>query len=144
MNKTFKPNTDMWELHTDAAHILHRIGSEDYTEIRTIMVKANDVENYEEVALADIPPYTKAEYDKKVAELIHARYDADKEMSLINNMMEAEPTEVHKAEYNAYQAYRAECKQKAKDPALYANDADATEARLAAMAKEAEEEAGEE
>ena len=40
-------------------------------------------------------------------------------MSLINNMMEAEPTEAHKAEYLAYQAYRAECKLKAKDPSLY-------------------------
>lgn len=77
------------------------------------------MDNYEEIAVSDIPPYTKTEYNAKVAELIHERYDADKEMSLINNMMEAEPTEVHKAEYLAYQAYRAECKLKAKDPELY-------------------------
>lgn len=122
MNKTFKTNINMWELHTDADHILHRIGSDDYIEIRRATVK--DPEDWEEIAVADIPPYTRAEYDKKVAELIHARYDADREMSLINNIMEAEPTEVHKAEYSAYQAYRAECKLKAKDPALYTDNKD--------------------
>lgn len=112
----------MWELRTDAAHSLHRVGSDEYTEIRRTIVK--DPDDWEEIAVADIPPYTKAEYDKKVAELIHARYDADREMSLINNMMEAEPTEAHKAEYSAYQAYRAECKLKAKDPALYTDNKD--------------------
>lgn len=116
MNKVQKTN-NLVELSTDKEHILHRIGSEDYNVIRKIMTSNPD--EWEEIAVTDIPPYTKAEYDKKVAELIHARYDADKEMSLINNIMKAEPTEVHKAEYSAYQAYRAECKLKAKDPSLY-------------------------
>ena len=116
MNKVQKTN-NLVELSTDKEHILHRIGSEDYNVIRKIMTSNPD--EWEEIAVTDIPPYTKAEYDKKVAELIHARYDADREMSLINNIMEAEPTEVHKAEYSAYQAYRAECKLKAKDPSLY-------------------------
>lgn len=121
MNKVQKTN-NLVELSTDKEHILHRIGSEDYNVIRKIMTSNPD--EWEEIAVTDIPPYTKSEYDKKVAELIHARYDADKEMSLINNMMEAEPTEVHKAEYSAYQAYRAECKLKAKDPALYTDNKD--------------------
>lgn len=116
MNKVQKTN-NLVELSTDKEHILHRIGSEDYNVIRKIMTSNPD--EWEEIAVTDIPPYTKSEYDKKVAELIHARYDADREMSLINNIMEAEPTEVHKAEYSAYQAYRAECKLKAKDPSLY-------------------------
>lgn len=109
----------MWKLDCDNEHILHRIGNEDYPIIRHTFVKADDVDNYEEIAISDIPPYTKTEYDAKVAELIHARYDVDKEMSLINNMMEAEPTEAHKTEYYEYQAYRAECKQRAKSPELY-------------------------
>ena len=117
MNKTYKENINAWEISSDASHIIHRIGDEDYPILRRAIVA--DPEEWEEVAVADIPPYTTAEYNAKVAELIHERYDADKEMSLINNMMEAEPTEAHKAEYRAYQAYRAECKQSAKDPALY-------------------------
>lgn len=117
MNKTYKENINAWEISSDASHIIHRIGDEDYPILRRAIVA--DPEEWEEVAVADIPPYTTAEYNAKVAELIHERYDADKEMSLINNMMEAEPTEAHKAEYSAYQAYRAECKLKAKDPALY-------------------------
>ena len=117
MNKTYKENINAWEIRTDASHIIHRIGGEDYPISRRAIV--TDLEEWEEVAVEDIPPYTTAEYNNKVAELIHERYDSDKEMSLINNMMEAEPTEAHKAEYRAYQAYRAECKLKAKDPSLY-------------------------
>ena len=118
MNKTYKENINAWEISTDASHIIHRIGGEDYPILRRAIV--TDPEEWEEVAVEDISPYTTAEYNAKVAELIHERYDSDKGMSLINNMMEAEPTEAHKAEYRAYQAYREECKQRAKDPALYA------------------------
>ena len=125
MNKTYKENINAWEISTDASHIIHRIGGEDYPTLRRAIV--TDPEEWEEVAVDDIPPYTTAEYNNKVAELIHERYDADKEMSLINNMMEAEPTEAHKAEYSAYQAYRAECKLKAKDPALYVKETPDTE-----------------
>lgn len=127
MEKTYKSNIGTCIISTDTEHILHRIGSDDYSEIRRAMIKINDVDNWEEISLSDIPTYTTAEYNAKVAELIHERYDSDKEMSLINNMMEAEPTETHKAEYSAYQAYRAECKQRAKDPALYAKGTPDTE-----------------
>lgn len=125
MNKTYKENINAWEISTDASHIIHRIGGEDYPILRRAIV--TDLEEWEEVAVDDIPPYTTAEYNNKVAELIHERYDSDKEMSLINNMMEAEPTEAHKAEYRAYQVYRAECKLKAKDPSLYVKAEDATQ-----------------
>ena len=117
MNKTYKENINAWEISTDASHIIHRIGGGDYPILRRAIV--TDPEEWEEVAVDDIPPYTTAEYNAKVAELIHERYDSDKEMSLINNMMEAEPTEAHNAEYRAYQTFRAECKLKAKDPSLY-------------------------
>lgn len=117
MNKTYREDLNVWILSTDDNHILHSKGNDSYNPIRKLAT-ANP-EDWEEIAVDDIPPYTIAEYNAKVAELIHERYDADKEMSLINNMMEAEPTEAHKAEYRAYQAYRAECKQRAKDPSLY-------------------------
>ena len=117
MNKTYREDLNVWIVSTDNTHILHFKGSDSYSPIKRLTT-ANP-EDWEEIEIGDIPPYTIAEYNAKVAELIHERYDADKEMSLINNMMEAEPTEAHKTEYRAYQAYRAECKLKAKDPSLY-------------------------
>ena len=132
MNKTYREDLNVWIVSTDNTHILHFKGSDSYSPIKRLTT-ANP-EDWEEIEIGDIPPYTIAEYNAKVAELIHERYDSDKEMSLINNMMEAEPTEAHKAEYSAYQAYRAECKHRAKDPALYAkgtpdtvNEPEATE-----------------
>ena len=125
MNTQYREDLKVWAISTDSEHILHHKGSDDYATIRKA-ITANP-EDWEEIAIEDIPPYTIAEYNAKVAELIHERYDADKEMSLINNMMEAEPTEAHKAEYSAYQAYRAECKLKAKDPSLYVKETPDTE-----------------
>ena len=125
MNKTYREDLNVWIVSTDNTHILHFKGSDSYSPIKRLTT-ANP-EDWEEIAIEDIPPYTIAEYNAKVAELIHERYDADKEMSLINNMMEAEPTEAHKAEYIAYQASRAECKQRAKGPALYVKETPDTE-----------------
>ena len=125
MNKTYREDLNVWIVSTDNTHILHFKGSDSYSPIKRLTT-ANP-EDWEEIEIGDIPPYTIAEYNAKVAELIHERYDSDKEMSLINNMMEAEPTEAHKAEYRAYQAYRAECKQRAKDPALYVKGTPDTE-----------------
>ena len=125
MNKTYREDLNVWIVSTDNTHILHFKGSDSYSPIKRLTT-ANP-EDWEEIEIGDIPPYTIAEYNAKVAELIHERYDADKEMSLINNMLEAEPTEAHKAEYRAYQAYRAECKQRAKDPALYVKGTPDTE-----------------
>ena len=125
MDKTYREDLNVWIVSTDNTHILHFKGSDSYSPIKRLTT-ANP-EDWEEIEIGDIPPYTIAEYNAKVAELIHERYDSDKEMSLINNMMEAEPTEAHKAEYRAYQAYRAECKQRAKDPALYVKGTPDTE-----------------
>lgn len=102
----------MWALDTDADHILHRIGLKDYTEIRHAIVK--DPEEWEELAVADIPPYTEAEYKAKVEELIRERYSASDEFALINNVMSG-ATEKRQSEYAEYQAYREECKRRAKE-----------------------------
>lgn len=103
----------MWALDADEGHILHRVGSEDYTEIRHTTVK--DPEAWEEIAVADIPPYTEAEYKAKVEELIRERYSASDEFALINNVMTGAATEKREAEYAEYQAYRSECKARAKE-----------------------------
>ena len=92
--------------------LIHKKGTEVYRSNWT-MLPGETIDMYEEVF--EKPPYTEAEYKQKVAELIHERYGADEETSLINNMLEDNPTEDHIAEYRAYQAYRAECKAKARE-----------------------------
>ncbi len=83
MNKTYKENLNMWALDTDADHILHRVGSDDYTPIRHTTAK--DPDAWEEIAVADIPPYNEAEYKER-----------------------------RQSEYAAYQAYREDCKVRAR------------------------------
>lgn len=132
MEKTYKEKFDMWQLDTDQGHILHKVGSDDYTEIRHTMVK--DPDAWEEIAVADIPPYTKDEYDKKVAELVREKYTADEEFALQRKMLNAvmspdtisEEGSANKTleEYQAYNVYVQECKQKAKDPELYVKTED--------------------
>lgn len=114
MEKTYKPSIDMWQLDTDADHILHRKGDEDFNPIRHAMVKPDDVDAWEEIAVADIPPYTEEEYKAKVKELVHKRYSLDDEIALINNIT-AGVTEKRQSEYAAYQEYREECKRMAKE-----------------------------
>ena len=129
MEKTFKENLNMWALATDENHILHRIDNVDYPTIRRTIVKAEDVDKYEEIANEDIPPYTKAEYDKKVAELVRERYGENEEFAIqrkiINAMMSPETVSEEGAsnkaleEYQAYNLYVMDCKQRAKAPELY-------------------------
>lgn len=73
---------------------------------------ADKVADFEE--LDELPHYTESEYNTKVSELIHERYSADRETSLINNMLDEEPTQEHIAEYREYQRFRAECKARAR------------------------------
>lgn len=112
MDKTYKPSINMWSLDSDADHILHKIGSDNYTPIRHTMTR--DPEAWEEVSIADIPPYTEAEYKAKVEELIREQYTVSDEFALINNVM-AGVTEKRQNEYAAYQEYREECKRRAKE-----------------------------
>ena len=82
MQKTYRLSINMWALDTDADHILHRIGSKDYSEIRHTIVK--DPEEWEEIAVADIRAAeqareAKATYKSRVISLIRQRYDNDEE-----------------------------------------------------------------
>lgn len=98
----------MWALEADAGHILHRIGSDDYTENHHAHVKPADLDKWEEIAVADIPPYTKAEYDAEVERLIAERYSHGKEIE-INREHDAKPER-----FAEYLAYVDECKARAK------------------------------
>lgn len=106
MNKAQKAN-GLWAIDTDAEHILHRIGSDDYSEIRHAMVK--DPDEWEEIAVADIPPYTKSQYDAEVERLIAERYSHGKEIE-INREHDTKPER-----FAEYLAYIEECKVRAKD-----------------------------
>lgn len=137
MDKTFKQHSNLWELSAAAGSILHRKGSEDYPRIRKAMVRPQDADSYEEVAEADIPPYTKTEYDAKVAELVRERYRADEEFAIQRKMIgvmttpsplseaaDADSAPADSAaildEFQAYNAYVEQCKARAKDAGLYA------------------------
>lgn len=105
MEKIYKESIGLWQLRTDKSHILHRIGSDDYTEKRDAHV-SNPVE-WEELALSEIPPYTKAEYDAEVERLIAERYSHGKEIE-VNREHDTKPEQ-----FAAYMAYIEECKAKA-------------------------------
>lgn len=117
--KTKQLSSGRVEIWTDTDYVIRRKGDNNPTQIRRRRINAADIDQWEEVAVADMRPYSDEQYNAKVSELIHQRYDADKETSLINNMLEDNPTEEHIAEYREYQAFRAECKLRAKDPELY-------------------------
>lgn len=132
MEKIYKSNLNMYKLDCDNDHIIHRIDNEDYPIIRHTFVKADDVDNYEEIAVSDIPPFAKEEYDKKVAELVREKYTTDEEFALQRKMLNAvmSPDTIsadgsaNKAleEYQAYNVFVQECKQRAKDASLYIKD----------------------
>ena len=107
MEKTYKPNLDMYAVDTDADHILHRIGSDDYTAIRLIMAK--DPDAWEEIALSDIPRYTKPEYDTEVERLIRQRYSVSAELAILRQR-DTKPDE-----FAAYNAFAEQCKARARE-----------------------------
>lgn len=49
MQKTYKLNLNMWALATDGNHILHKIDNVDYPVIRRTIVKAEDIDRWEEL-----------------------------------------------------------------------------------------------
>ena len=125
MEKTYKESTGLWSLDTDKDHILHRIGSDDYTEIRHIVV--SDPDNWEEITAQDYKDRLsqakeQKEYDTSVESLIRTRYSLSEEIALINNFNaiatlsddQSDKAEQYASEYGQYQAYRAACKVKAR------------------------------
>ena len=111
MNTQYREDLKVWSISTDSEHILHHKGSDDYTTIRKA-ITANP-EDWEEIAIEDIPPYTNAQYAAKVSELIHQRYSLDDEIALRANL-EDDPTEKRTNEFAEYLAFRKQCKEQAK------------------------------
>lgn len=113
----------MWELDADAEHVLHKVGSKDFTEIRHVTVKAADIDSWEELTVAEWEGRkAQAERDERYATMlaaaVHERYSVDDEIALAANInAPALAADEEKAasvaeEWAAYQAYRAECKER--------------------------------
>lgn len=105
--------------YSDSDKPIHRVGSETYGKKITLLA-SDTADTFEEVD--EIPRFTKAEYDAKVAELVRERYTADEEFALqrkrINSLLAPatlsdDNAETLASEYEAYNAYVDECKVKA-------------------------------
>lgn len=123
MEKVYKEKNGLYKLDTDEGHIIHKIGTDDYQEIRHLMTK--HPEEWEEIAVEDIPPYTQEEYKKKVEELIRMKYTASDEFAIQRKMLNtmlpqtatlADDEEVQSnpekaiEEYYEYNTYVEQCK----------------------------------
>ena len=111
MNTQYREDLNVWIVGTDNTHILHFKGSDSYSPIKRLTT-ANP-EDWEEIEIEDIPPYTNAQYAAKVSELIHSRYSLDDEIALRANL-EDDPTEKRTNEFAEYLAFRKQCKEEAK------------------------------
>lgn len=130
MQKTYKEIIYMCELTTDADHILHRKGSDDYPAIRRATVTNPD--EWEEVAVAEIPDYSAAQYSAKVSDLIRARYDVNDELAILRQR------DTKPEEFAAYNAFAESCKADAK--ILLVREKAEHEAEFAAAQKAAQSE----
>ena len=109
MKKTYNDKYNSYHLDTDGdGFILHRIGSDSYSHIHHAVVPSADIDNWEEIAIADIPSYTQADYKAKVVELIRQRYSIDDETAILRQR------DTKPEEFAAYNTYAEECKAKAR------------------------------
>lgn len=99
--------------------VLRRKGSDPHSDIRNVTVAMADLGNWEEVEASEVPPYTKAEYDAKVAEMVRERYSADEEFAIqrkvLNSILSpmelsADAAEMVMTEYAEYNNYVEQCK----------------------------------
>lgn len=104
---------DMVRLDVPDTHLLHRIGSEDYTPIRHTTVDPDRVAAYEAVTLEAAETIkaaraAEAAYKSRVVALIRARYDQDDENAILRQR------DTKPGEFAAYNAYVEDCKTRVK------------------------------
>ena len=124
MDKTYKDSINMCELTTDADHILHRKGSDDYTAIRRATVTNPD--EWEEVAVAE------ERYRRMASDGIRRRYDVNAELAILRQR------DTKPEEFAAYNAFAESCKADAK--ILLVREKAEREAEFAAAQKAAQSE----
>ena len=101
--------------------LIHKIGTDTYAK-SIIMLPGDTLDMYEEVS--EKPVYTKEQYDEKVAELVREKYTASEEFAIQRKAINAafsaaSPDSSASEEYQAYNTYVLECKERAKDSGLY-------------------------
>ncbi len=115
------------ELRAGAGKLLHRKGTDIYVP-RVLLTEGVDAGEWEEVEADTLPPYTRAEYEARVAALVRERYTEAEEFALQRKAINRattpatatiEDADAAMAEYEAYNLYVEQCKARAKDPALY-------------------------
>lgn len=111
----------MVALDTDQDHIIHEKGKDEYPTIRHMHVREENADNYEELAVADIPKYTKTEYNAEVERLIAERYTTGQEIQFAREQSAAGD------KYAEYLAYVDECKARAKEILTAKADSDGSE-----------------
>lgn len=85
---------------------IHRRCTESYFK-RGTLLKNDTVDDFEEVD--EIPPYTQADYEEKVNELIRARYSVSQELAILRQR-DTKPDEF--VEYNTFaERCKAEARQ---------------------------------
>lgn len=115
-------------LRAEEGYKLRKVNYTDpHSDIQQTTIPVEEAVLWEEVAVEDMPPYTKTQYDEKVAQLVRARYSESEEFAIqrkmLNVMLNPEPmlldadgteatTTSDKAveEYNAYNTYVEQCK----------------------------------
>ncbi|MGM9861400.1 MAG: hypothetical protein ACI30W_02270 [Muribaculaceae bacterium] len=107
MNINYKTTT-LIELTASNGCTLRRKGSDDYQRISKASIAAAQLDNWEEIPIADLPRYTAAEYAEEVERLIRERYSVSAELAILRQQAEKPD------EYAAYYAYAEECKAQAK------------------------------
>lgn len=125
----------MWALDTDADHILHRKGSDDYTAIRRATVTNPD--EWEEITVEEAEnakrsAETEERYRHIVNERIRRLYDLDAELAILRQR------DTKPEEFAAYNAFAESCKADAK--ILLVREKAEREAEFAAAQKAAQSE----
>ena len=108
-------NENLIEIIADSNHIIHRKGQDNYPEITKAAIRLDDLENWEEVSIEDIPPYTQVEYKEEIIKLIRERYDQDDEFAILRKIAQSPTNERYINEYNEYNSFVEDCKTKAKE-----------------------------
>lgn len=108
-------NENLIEIIADSNHIIHRKGQDSYPKIAKAAIKLDDLENWEEVSIEDVPPYTQVEYKEEIIKLIRERYDQDDEFAILRKIAQSPTNEKYINEYNEYNSFVEDCKTKAKE-----------------------------
>ena len=107
MNINYKTQT-LAELTAADGCILHRIGNEEYPRITRASIATSQIDQWEELAAADVPRYTASEYAEEVERLIREKYSVSAELAILRQQSKKPD------EYAAYYAFAEGCKAQAK------------------------------